>query len=70
MRAAIALLLLAGCSTCPDLVNAERKTFDAIAPEYAAYVEADASLSRADKDTKLATVAGWDRTLTIYEASR
>ena len=41
-------------------VRAERATFDAIAPEYRAYVAADERLSPGQKDRRLRTVETWD----------
>lgn len=53
-------LLLAGCgSVAKEYVAADRKTFDAIAPEYSKYVEADESLDEDSKKLRLANVAAW-----------
>ena len=67
--APILLLLLlsqsSGCSAlrvpAPDYVAADRATYDAVAPEYSAYVHADPSL---DADE----VARRDRTLQTWDA--
>lgn len=50
-------LLLAGCVLPPT--EAERATFDAVAPEYRAYVEADATLAPDAKQRRLDTVQTW-----------
>jgi hypothetical protein len=59
-------MLLAGCSALsvqPDYVKADRDTYNAIAPEYIAYVTSDKDLSQEDKDFKLDTIKLWDARL-------
>lgn len=56
----VAAMLLPGCgSIAKQYVEADRKTFDAIAPEYSKYVEADESLDDDAKKLRLANVASW-----------
>jgi hypothetical protein len=60
------LLLLLSQSGCalrpptPDYVAADRATYEAVAPEYAAYVHADPALSEEDRDRRDRTLATWD----------
>ena len=49
-------------------VRAERATFDAVAPEYRAYVAADERLSPEQKDRRLRTVETWDLSIGQQEA--
>ena len=59
---AIVLALLASCisTAVPTTwVAAERATFEAIEPEYRAYVEADPELDLAAKQNRLATLETW-----------
>lgn len=60
LLAALPLFLCAGCgSIAKQYVEADRKTYDAIAPEYRKYVEADESLDEDSKKLRLANVASW-----------
>lgn len=70
LRGAAALLLvLAACGTPPKLfVEAERATYDAIAPEYRAYVAADQSLTELEKQRRQNTLSRWDESLAAQEA--
>ena len=56
-RFAAVLLLLAGSCVGPN--PAEVATYEAIAPEYRAYVEADPTLQEADKERRYATLDRW-----------
>ena len=53
-----------GCAALPqppaDYVAADRATYEAVAPEYAAYVEADERLDAEQKARRARTVAAWD----------
>lgn len=55
------LLLLAGCAGGPDptFVTASRATYEAIAPEYAAYVKADPALDAEQKARRQRTLDRW-----------
>lgn len=56
----VAAMLLPGCgSIAKQYVEADRKTFDAIAPEYRKYVDADESLSDDEKKLRHATADSW-----------
>ena len=55
-------LLLASCTTPGGTyVQADRDTFDAIAPEYRIYVQADPSLSVEQRDRRLLLIELWDK---------
>lgn len=58
---AIALLCLfaSGCTINKDYVKADKLTFDAIAPEYKAYVEKDVALDSDQKARRLRTLETW-----------
>lgn len=72
-----ALLLIpffTGCaaltSSAPESwVRADRATHDAIAPEYSAYVDADASLDQPGKDRRHRTLTTWEKRLAEHEAT-
>jgi hypothetical protein len=53
-----------GCSALqpptPDYVAADRATYQAIAPEYAAYVHADPALDEEQRERRDRTLASWD----------
>jgi nicotinamidase-related amidase len=59
------VLALAGC--CLD-TKALEQVRDAIAPEYLAYVNADASKTQDEKDRRARTVQAWD--VWIQEAKK
>lgn len=62
--AALASLLIGsvGCSAFPsgDHLAADRAIYEAVAPSYTAYVRADPTLSREQKERRLRTVEGWE----------
>jgi hypothetical protein len=49
----------------PDYVAADRATYDAVAPEYAAYVAADAALTEDERATRRRTLEAWNLRLEI-----
>lgn len=55
------LLACAGCCATPDptFVTASRATYEAIAPEYSAYVKADPALDAEQKARRLRTLDRW-----------
>jgi hypothetical protein len=63
------LICLAGC-VGPDPVQtrADRATFDAIAPEYRAYVEDDATLTEEQKARRFTTIETWENRIRAMEA--
>ena len=65
MKARISVLLLAvatsSCESSPIYVQADLATYQAISPEYRAYVSADAAMTATQKARRLATVEGWKR---------
>ena len=65
MKAKTAILVLAllasSCGTAPVYVQADLATYQAISPEYRAYVSADAALTPAQKARRLATLDSWKR---------
>lgn len=60
--------MLASC-TAPSSAYAlaDRDTFNAVAPEYQAYVLADGRLSQLEKDRRLLTVETWRMRLAAAE---
>lgn len=62
------LLVGGGCAT-PKVafVRSERATFNAIAPEYAAYVAADPALNGDQRDRRMRTLRTWDLSLRQQE---
>jgi len=61
LSAGIAALCLfaTGCATSQEYVKADRLTFDAIAPAYLKYVEADTTLDADQKERRKRTVETW-----------
>jgi len=60
----VVILLTLGLSACASpshtaYVGADRLTFDAVAPEYLRYVEADSSLDATAKERRQRTVESW-----------
>jgi hypothetical protein len=58
------LLMSAGCCSTTDLIRqeytqADRATFDAVAPKYLEYVEGDASLDAEQKARRKQTINTW-----------
>jgi len=53
------LLWLTGCVVQKDYVAADKATFDAIGPEYRAYVESDPKLDQDQKARRLRTLESW-----------
>lgn len=56
----LVLCLLAGCNLG---LEADRATYDAIAPEYVAYVDSDATLTPEQKERRHETVRSWEAKL-------
>ena len=57
-----ALALLSSCeglSVADAYVAADRATYDAIAPEYKSYVEADANLDEPSKASRIRLLTSW-----------
>jgi starvation-inducible outer membrane lipoprotein len=65
--AILLLLLLSACTSTPHFVAASRATYDAIAPEYLAYIEDDASLAEASKQIRRNTMARWREAIEAEE---
>jgi hypothetical protein len=69
MKTTLALFAaFAALSSCTAPPLAERATFDAIAPDYAAYVQADTLLDMFEKNRRLLLVESWRERLTRAEA--
>jgi hypothetical protein len=49
-------------------VQAERATYDAIAPEYRAYVLRDGDLQPVQKEIRMRTLDSWNERITAAEA--
>ena len=65
-RLATSLLLaiaLSGCGMTPAYVEADRATYDAIAPEYLVYVVSDESLTPGEKERRARTLVSWQARL-------
>lgn len=63
------LVLLASCAS-DAYVMADRATFDAVAPEYRAYVQADPALDEATKANRLRTIETWQERLEAAEGKQ
>ena len=64
MRKAVCCLIFLGGCVNPS-AQAEKATFEAIAPEYSAYVQADPNLSAEAKSIRLDTVETWRRRVEV-----
>ena len=51
--------VLGGCTVQSQYVDADRLTYEAVAPEYLGYVESDPYMSPEETDRRRATVASW-----------
>jgi hypothetical protein len=64
-------LLLAACGTTPAAyIEADRNTFEAIAPEHRKYLEADESLSDTSRALRLAALDSWEMRLKAAEEAQ
>lgn len=63
LRVVLLLPLLCSCGLSEAYVAADRATYNAIAPEYRAYVEADPALSAEQKARRERTIKAWDARL-------
>lgn len=61
--------LLAACTPSHPYTIADRETFDAIAPEYGAYVMADKNLSEDQKKRRAVAVQTWRLRIEAAEAA-
>lgn len=69
LMALLAALALTGCAQTSSLyLQADRATYDAVAPEYLDYVAADESLSPEDVNTREATITSWRKRVEAHEA--
>lgn len=68
--ALLAVLLLAASCQSPVDALAARATFDAIAPEYSAYVNADTNLTAEQKDRRARSVQAWEIWVKELEVKR
>lgn len=64
----LALLALAGCHATPAFVRGVDAAWQAVGPEYTAYVISDVQLSDEDKATRLRTVELMDRLIAEEKA--
>jgi len=55
------LTMFSGCYVPDDWIRASENTYDAVAPEYLKYVEADPNMSKEDKELRKGTIAAWKR---------
>ena len=64
----LAMASLCSCGSIPDIyVAADRATFDAVAPDYVAYVNGDESLNDDQRRRRLRTIESWDMRITAAE---
>jgi len=74
-RSLLLLLTVACCAVLPSCappqvyVTADRETFNAVAPEYRAYVEADANLSDVQKERRYRTIDTWQSRVEAAEGA-
>jgi hypothetical protein len=63
--------LLASCGSTPQTLDviADRATYDAVAPGWLRYVDADPALTEEQKQTRRDTVATWDLRIRKREAA-
>jgi hypothetical protein len=54
----------------PDYVAADRATYEAVAPEYSAYVAQDAGLDEEERARRERTIATWDARLAAAERDK
>jgi len=66
----LCFVLLSACSMDNGYVVADRTTYNAVAPRYAAYVMNDATLSPADRDSRLLTLDTWIKRIETQEGLR
>ncbi|MEO0478407.1 MAG: hypothetical protein AAF196_02905 [Planctomycetota bacterium] len=65
----VAALLCVGCEgPRASYVAADRATFEAVAPNYRLYVQADESLTEADVQSELDLVRSWEKRIEGEEA--
>jgi hypothetical protein len=57
----VLVFLLSSCAGSSLQNRADQATYEAIAPEYQAYVTADPKLSEVQKARRIATVSSWRR---------
>lgn len=68
---ACAAVLLASCETTPKhYVTAFRATYDAVEPEYRAYIEADTAIDEPTRKRRLNTLKAWKVWLEAAEGQR
>lgn len=74
MRYKFALLVAlflsgAGCASTVSgsYVKADRETYEAVAPEYVAYIDSDTTLKPEDKAIKKRTIKSWKQRLEYFE---
>jgi hypothetical protein len=63
-------LLLVSCGAAPQYVTADRATFEAVAPEYLKYVDADPALDVSARESRHLTVLTWEMRLKAAEAQK
>jgi hypothetical protein len=74
VMAVLACLVLAmaatSCTSTPAFTLSMRSTYDAVAPEYVAYVSGDAKLTAEQKAIRLATVDRWQQAIAAEEVRK
>ena len=65
------VLLSCGCSSIQKTyVEADRKTFEAVSPEYAGYVKSDTKFNEAQKTLRLQTLDSWKNRISAAEEEK
>jgi hypothetical protein len=68
LLATLTVLLITGCQTIPQTYSAaDQATYEAIAPEYTAYVKRDDKLSTPQKELRLNTLRTWQERIDAQE---
>lgn len=67
MRLLILAVLLAGCGTSSQYVEADRATYNAISTSYLSYVDRDPALSAEQRALRHATVKSWRKRIEAAE---
>jgi hypothetical protein len=63
----VCLSFLAGCDVAKQYIEADRATYEAVAPEYSEYVKNDPNLNDNSKQLRLNTLTTWESRLIAAE---
>ena len=65
-----AVLLLSNCTPSQLYIQADRATYDVIAPEYLDYVDKDSTLDKDEKEDSRLTIDSWRQRLEAAEGKQ